>query len=86
MLTTGFWFAICLLNAASAAAWGAGRVTEGIGALCFTVFVANIVFSAPGGTGLGVDIKVPIVMWGLPRGRGCVNRVGWIEGVRTTGA
>lgn len=52
----GFWFSICLLSAAAAAACGAGTVTVGVGAPCFTVFVASIVLSAPGGMILVEDM------------------------------
>lgn len=45
----GAWLAMCRLRAAAAAAWGAATVWEGPGALCFTVLVASIVLSAPGG-------------------------------------
>lgn len=40
---------MCRLRAAAAAAWGAATVWEGPGAPCFTVLVASIVLSAPGG-------------------------------------
>jgi len=48
--------AICLRRAAAAAAWGAGTVTVGAGAPCFTVFVASIVLSAPCGMILFEDV------------------------------
>ena len=49
ILLPGDWLAICLRRAAAAAACGAGTVTMGAGAPCFTVFVASIVLSAPWG-------------------------------------
>lgn len=48
--------AICLRRAAAAAACGAGTVTVGAGAPCFTVFVASIVLSAPCGMILFEDV------------------------------
>lgn len=52
----GTWLAICRLRAAAAAAWGAEMGWEGPGAPCFTVFVANIVLSAPWGMILLADV------------------------------
>lgn len=56
ILLPGDWVAICLRRAAAAAAWGAGTVTVGAGAPCFTVFVASIVLSAPCGMILFEDV------------------------------
>lgn len=68
---------------------------EGPGAPCFTVFVANIVLSAPWGMVLLVDVdtEVPITpggpgsRWDLAKGAvAWGRRPGWMEAVRTTGA
>lgn len=56
ILLPGDWLAICLRRAAAAAACGAGTVTVGAGAPCFTVFVASIVLSAPCGMILFEDV------------------------------